>query len=163
MLFGYKLHLICTTGKIIVPLTADVTTANIPDNKMYAPLTSSSLVFSLSSVLHRVADLRYDAKKPYEYSKKTLWIYLVCPVERYKSTSKKRLELVCFYESEIGQSTYSRRRISIDPLIEHLKSVFRIDQLPVRGFQSVFAIVLLSILLYQIMVYYNGKTEKFNP
>jgi uncharacterized protein with PQ loop repeat len=92
-----------------------------------------------------------------------LEIELICPVKRYKSTSKKRLELVCFYESEIGQSTYSRRRISIDPLIEHLKSVFRIDQLPVRGFQSVSAIVLLSILLYQIMVYYNGKIEKFNP
>jgi hypothetical protein len=31
--------------------------------------------------------------------------------------SKNRFELVCFYESEIGQSTYSRRRISIEPLI----------------------------------------------
>jgi hypothetical protein len=150
MLFGYKLHLICTTGKIIVPLTADVTTANLPDNKMYAPLTSSSLVFSLSSVLHRVADLRYDAKKPYEYSKKTLWIYLVCPVERYKSTSKKRLELVCFYESEIGQAIYSHRRISIEPLIEPIKSIFRIDPLPAYGFSMISAIVLLSVLLYHL-------------
>ena len=32
--FGYKLHLTCTTtGKIIVPLTADVTTANVQDNQ----------------------------------------------------------------------------------------------------------------------------------
>ena len=30
-IFGYKLHLTCTTGKIVVPLTADVTIANIPD------------------------------------------------------------------------------------------------------------------------------------
>ena len=41
--FGYKLHLTCTTaGKIIVPLTAGVTTANVQDNQMYIPLTSSS-------------------------------------------------------------------------------------------------------------------------
>ena len=40
-IFGYKLHLTCTTGEIIVPLTADVTTANVSDNKMYVPLTSS--------------------------------------------------------------------------------------------------------------------------
>ena len=47
-IFGYKLHLTSltstssTAGKeIIVPLTADVTTANVPDNKMYIPLTSS--------------------------------------------------------------------------------------------------------------------------
>ena len=47
--FGYKLHLTSTTGKIVVPLTADVTTANVPDNKMYVSLTSSSSLFSLPS------------------------------------------------------------------------------------------------------------------
>ena len=59
-IFGYKLHLTCTTaiGDLVVPLTADVTTANVPDNKMYVPLTSSSssLVFSLPSVLCTIAD-----------------------------------------------------------------------------------------------------------
>src|SRR6185312_1746703 len=99
-------------------------------------------------------------KKLYGYSKKVLRIDLVCPVERYKSTSKKRLEIVCFYDSQIGQAIYSRRRISIEPsLIEHIKSVFRIDQLPIRGFSDVSAIVLLSVLLYQLIVYYNCKTE----
>ncbi len=110
-----------------------------------------------------VADHEYDDKKLYEYSKKTLKIDLVCPVERYKSTSKKRLELVCFYQSALGQAIYSQRGISVEPLIEHIKSIFRIDPLPVRGFHTVSAIVLLSVLLYQIMVYYNCKTKKINP
>ncbi len=161
--FGYKLHLTSTTGKIIVPLTADVTTANVPDNKMYVPLTSSSLVFSLPSVLYMVADPGYDDKELYEYSKKVLGIDLVCPLERYESTSKKRLELVCFYQSVLGQAIYKRRRISIEPLIEHIKSVFRIDPLPARGFSTISAIVFLSVLLYQLMVYYNCKTRKINP
>ncbi len=91
------------------------------------------------------------------------WDNLVCPVERYESTSKVRLELVCFYESELGKTIYSQRRISIEPLIEHIKSIFRIDPLPVHGFHAVSVIVLLSVLLYQIMVYYNCKTEKINP
>ena len=134
---------------------------------MYIPLTSSlfisSSVFSLPSLRYMVADPGYDDKKLYEYSKKTLGIDLVCPVERYKSTSKKRLELVCFYQSVLGQAIYSQRRISIEPLIEHIKSVFRIDPLPVRGFHTVSAIVLLSVLLYQIMVYYNCKKDKSNP
>ena len=85
---------------------------------------------------------------------------MVCPVERYESTSKKRLELVCFYESVLGQAIYKQRGISIEPLIEHIKSVFRIDPLPAHGFNTVSAIVLLSVLLYQIMVYYNCKTEQ---
>jgi hypothetical protein len=76
-----------------------------------------------------------------------LGIDLVYYVERYKSTSKKRLEIVCFYDSQIGQAIYSQRRISIEPLIEHIKSVFKIDPLPIRGFHTVSAIVLLSVLL----------------
>ncbi len=131
---------------------------------MYVSLTLSSAVFSLPLTCYMVADPGYDDKKLYEYSKKVLGIDLVCPpVERYESTPKKRLEIVCFYQSEIGQSIYSRRRISIEPLIEHIKSVFRIDSLPVRGFHTVSAIVLLSVLLYQLMVYYNCKLEKINP
>src|SRR6476661_8624801 len=162
--FGYKLHITSTTGELVLPLTAGVTTANVPDNRMYVSLTfpSSSSVFSLPSALYMVADPGYD-KKLYEYSKKVLGIDLVCPVERYENTPKKRLELVCFYQSTLGQAIYSRRRISIEPLIEHIKSVFRIDPLPARGFHTVSAIVLLSVLLYQIMVYYNCKTEKINP
>ena len=172
---GYKLHLTCTKTttavvsgeeQLVVPLTAaDVTTANVPDNKVYVPLTSSSsLVFSLSSLRYVVADpTGYDDKELYEYSKKTLGIDLVCPVERYESTSKKRLELVCFYQSVLGQSIYKQRGISVEPLIEHIKSVFRIDPLPERGFHSVSAVVLLFVLLYQLMVYYNCKIVKLNP
>ncbi len=112
--FGYKLHLTSKQqADLVVPLTADVTTANVPDNKMYVPLTSSSsssFVFSLPSLHYIVADPGYDAKKLYEYSKKTLGIDLVCPVERYESTSKKRLELVCFYQSVLGQTIYSQKK-----------------------------------------------------
>jgi len=110
-----------------------------------------------------IADPGYNAKKLYEYGKKVLGIDLVCPVERYENTPKKRLELVCFYESVFGQSIYNQRRISVEPLIEHIKSVFRIDPLPTPGFHTVSAIVLLSVLLYQITIYYNCKTNKSNP
>ena len=147
-------------------ITADVTTANVPDNRMYIPLTSSLFsVFSLPCVWYMIANPGYDDKNLYKYSKKVLGIDLVCPVERYESTSKERLELVCFYQSTLGQAIYSPRRISIEPpLIEHIKSIFRIvPLLPGRGFNKVSAIVLLSGLLYQMIVYYNCKTEKINP
>ena len=61
--------------------------------------------------------------------------------------------------SEFRQHVYSRRSISVEPLIEHMKDVFTIDPLPVRGFDKVRSIVLISILLYQLMVYYNYLTE----
>jgi hypothetical protein len=94
---------------------------------------------------------------------KVLGIDLVCPVGRYESTPKERLELECFYESEMGQTIYSQRRISIEPLIEHIKSIFRIYPSPAPGFHTVSAIVLLSVLLYHLMVYYNCKKNTSNP
>ena len=96
-------------------LTADVTTANVPDNRMYIPLTSSSL-FSLPYVLYMIANPGYDDKKLYEHSKKELGINVVfVPLKGTKFHPKERLELVCFYKSVLGQAIYNRRRISIEP------------------------------------------------
>jgi hypothetical protein len=89
---------------------------------------------------------------------------VVCPVSQiYNNTSSDRLQLIEFYESELGQVIYSWRSISIEPLIEHIKDVFKIDPLPVRGYQKAAGLVLLSVLIYQIIVYYNCKTRKENP
>ncbi len=96
-IFGYKLHLTSTTGDLIIALTADVTTANVQDNQMYVPLTSSSSVFSLPLTCYMVADRGYDDKNLYKYSKKTLGIDLVCPVERYKSHPQKRDLILCVF------------------------------------------------------------------
>jgi hypothetical protein len=67
------------------------------------------------------------------------------------------------YDFEMGETIYNQRGISIEPLIEYIKSVFRIDPLLARRFHIVSAIVLLSVLRYQIMVYYNCKKNKSNP
>jgi hypothetical protein len=66
-----KLHLIYTTGELVVPLTAAdaTTTANVPDDPMYIHLTSSSVLL-LPILRYMIADPGYDDKKLYEYSKK---------------------------------------------------------------------------------------------
>ena len=161
-IFGYKLHLISSTGSTIVPLAADFTTANVQDNQLYNPMTaassSSSSLFT-EETCFMIGDSGYDDQKLYDLSINR-GFELVCPVQRYEHTSADRLELVQFYESELGQAIYSWRSKSIEPLIEHIKSVFRIDPLPIRGYQMAAGIVLLSVLLYQIMIYYNYKTRR---
>jgi hypothetical protein len=164
-IFGYKLHMISSTGSTIVPLAADFTTANMQDNQMYNPMTSSSSSSSFSTttipeeICYMIGDSGYDDHKLYELSTNRGYA-LVCPVQRYEHTPADRLELIQFYESELGQAIYSLRSKSIEPLIEHIKSVFRIDPLQVRGYQKASGIVLLSVLLYQILVYYNYKTRR---
>ena len=161
-IFGYKLHLISSTDSIIVPLAVDFTTANIPDNHMYSILTASLPVTIIKRTLYMSADPGYDDHELYDLST-DMGFQLVCPVKRYRNTPSDRIKLVEFYESDIGQTIYSLRSISIEPLIEHIKSVFRIDPLHVRGYAKTCATVLLSVLLYQILVYYNCKTRKDNP
>ena len=162
-IFGYKLHMVASTGSIIVPLAADFTTANIPDNQMYSILITASLpVTIIKRTLYMSADPGYDDHELYDLSS-SMGFQLVCPVQRYKSTPADRMKLIEFYKSEVGQTIYSLRSTSIEPLIGHIKSVFRIDPLPVQGYAKSCAIVLLSVLLYQILVYYNCKTDRDNP
>ena len=163
-IFGFKLHLVASTGSIIVPLAADFTTANIPDNQMYNILLTTSLPITITRrTLFMSADPGYDDDHELYDLSTDMGFQLVCPVKRYKNTPADRIKLVEFYESNVGQAIYSLRSISIEPLIEHIKSVFRIDPLPVRGYAKGCAIVLLSVLLYQILVYYNCKTNNDNP
>jgi hypothetical protein len=162
-IFGYKLHITSSTGSpLIVPLSADFTTANVQDNQLYVPLTSNLP----PGVQNATGDSGYDDQKLYDYSRDVLGIDLVCPISRYEHTPADRLELMHFYESSvIGQAIYHRwRSISVEPLIERIKSAFRIDPLPVRGYHRATAVVLLlSVLLYQLMIYHNCKNGIDNP
>ena len=129
-IFGYKLHIICSTDvPTIVSLSAYVTTANVSDKPIYSDVVSCLSPKTLKKIHYMVADPGFSSKKLYDLSMKR-GFQLVCPVKRYKNTSVERLRLVDFYESTLGQVIYSKRRISIEPLIEHIKSVFRIDPVP---------------------------------
>jgi Transposase DDE domain len=159
-IFGYKLHITASTGSLIVPLSADFTQADVQDNQIYPTITSSLP----QGVRYMAADSGYDDHKLYNLSINRRGFELVCPVsEIYSHTSSDRLQLINFYECELGQVIYSWRSISVELLIEHIKDVFKIDPLPVRGYQKASGITLLSVLLYQIIVYYNCKIRKEHP
>ncbi len=122
-IFGYKLHLACSTGSLIVPLSADFTTANITDNKMYESITSS---LPTGMVRYVVEDEGYDDHKLCDFSRYRGHL-LVFPLERYRhTTDNNRLALLQFYQSEF-EHVYSRRSISVEPLTEQIKDVFDID------------------------------------
>ena len=148
----------CSTKRLVVPLSADFTTANIADNQMYR-----SLVNPLADLLQNIiADPAYDDGDLYRISSECN-MRLVCPIKKYDHTPPERLALVEFYESEEGQEIYQNRKISIEPLFEILKDTFGIRVLPVRGFENVKSFVLVCVLAYQLMVYYNCVTEQENP
>ena len=113
-----KLHLTSTTTEAscsTIDSSRDVTTtANIPDNKMYVPLTSSSSssspssssVFSLPSLCYMTADPQDMMTRNCMSIAKVLKIDLVCPIKRYEKIPRRGSSL-CFYESVLEQTIYT--------------------------------------------------------
>ncbi len=156
--WGYKLHMSCSTGQLVVPLSACITTANVSDNKPY-----EKLIESLAGLINNIlCDPAYDDGTLYESSKNHS-MRLICPIKKYHSTPPERLKLVEFYNSVQGQKLYSQRKISIEPLFEILKDIFNIRILPVKRFDKVKSFVLICVLVYQLAVYYNCITKVDNP
>ncbi len=144
-------------SSVIVLLTADFLQLQIyrTTRDVHSRLIASLLPVTITRETSYVsADHEYDDDHEllYDLSTDMGFQLLVCPVQRYENTTAAdRIKLVEIYESKVGQAIYSLRGKSIEPLIEHIKSVFRIDPLPVRGYDRACAIVLLSVLLlYQI-------------
>jgi hypothetical protein len=108
-IFGYKLHIIVSTGSLIISLSsADFTLANVQDNQIYPATITSSLLQGVRYMA--AADSGYDDHKLYDLSiHRRRGFELVCPVsEIYNSnTSSDILQLIEFYESELGQVIYS--------------------------------------------------------
>jgi IS5 family transposase len=157
-LFGYKLHMTCSTGKMVVPLSACITTANVYDNQMYANLIESLP----DDIQYVVADAGYDDHNLYDYSRYR-GMRLVCPVRRYRHTKGKRLGMISFYKSRSGQKIYRNRGVSIEPLFCGIKETFGMDPSPVRGFDNVSSYLLMYVLVYQVVVYYNTIVGNNNP
>lgn len=149
-IFGYKMHMISSTGKLVVPLAADITPANIHDHMRYCQLVE----YLPDSVRYMAGDLGYRDYKLQDYSRQR-GITLVCPIRRFRHTKKKRLEMIRFYKSAKGQRIYRTRRVSIEPFFDCIKETFGISIVPVRRFENVSPYLLSCIFVYQMAVYYN--------
>jgi hypothetical protein len=98
--------MVFSTDSVIVPLVADVTTANnMSDKPVYPDVTSYLSPETLKKIHHTVADPSYDDQKLYDLSM-AKGFQLVCRVKRYKNTQEERLKLVDFYESAPCQVIY---------------------------------------------------------
>ncbi|MGD9533077.1 MAG: transposase [Candidatus Nitrosocosmicus sp.] len=78
--FGYKLHMICSTDPTsrVIPLSADVTTANVSDKPVYPEVVSRLLPERLKAIHYVVADPGFSGKKLYDLSLKRDSSYMPC-------------------------------------------------------------------------------------
>jgi hypothetical protein len=156
-MFGYKLHMCCSTGRLPVPLNACISTANVYDPHMY-----HTLIDPLAGLVpYMAADSLYSSEELYHTSKE-MGVTLVCPIRRHRHTKGVRLKRYHFFRSRKGQGII-RKRGAIERMFDRTKDTFGISYLPVRGERNVTSYVLVCVFVYQIAIYYNCMMNSRNP
>ncbi len=124
-IFGYKLHMSCSTGKLIVPLSAGFSTANIHDGKMF-----DALIKSLSGIIQNIlADPAYDDSKLHDScGKKHLrW---VTPIRQYPRTPRKGSSLWNFIILRLVRSCMRIEKPQLNRSLRYSKTRLASEQFP---------------------------------
>ena len=158
---GYSWHLVCSAarGNLPIPLLADVEPNNVVENKVF-----DGMIEQMPDETRRVlGDEGYDDQKlirkvevkaRHGYRRR-----MMVPMEAYENTPEWRLAYVDWYQSEKGQSLYALRKITVEPLFEKLKNTFDHRRSWMKGLKNNQAIMLLIVLCYQLLIYYNWKHD----
>lgn len=151
--YGYKTHLISTSSfhKLPVPLYCEVTPANYSDCPTAKDIFKS---FWPKRINYLLADKGYDDKTLRGICQKAKSL-LITPMRRYGHMRPERKAWLKFYRSKAGRKRYSQRAKTIEPLIGHMKELFNIEKLKVKGLQNVQSFLSLCVWIYQTLIYYN--------
>lgn len=151
--FGYKTHLVATGcfNKPAIPLYCEITPANNSDCPTAKNIFKQ---FWPEKIKHLLADKGYDDKTLRDICQRAKAL-LITPMKRHKHMNPERKKCLKFYRSEIGRKKYSQRAKTIEPLIGHIKDLFDIEKLKMKGLQNVQSFLSLCVWIYQTLIYYN--------
>ena len=151
--FGYKTHLVATSSfhKTAVPLCCEITPANNSDCPTAKGIFKS---FWPAKIKYLLADKGYDDKTLRNICQKATSI-LLTPMRRYRHMRPERKKYLTLYRSKAGRKRYSQRAKTIEPLIGHIKELFNIEKLVMKGIQNVRTFLSLCVWSYQTLIYYN--------
>ena len=114
-----------SAGKLIAPLPAGASTANIRDGR-----TFDALIESLSGIIRNIlADPAYDDSKLHDSCGKK-HPGLVTPIRQCPRTPPERIKLVEFYDSAIGQELHADRKPQLNRSLRHSKTRLASEQFP---------------------------------
>ena len=124
-IFGHELRMGCSAGKLIVPLSAGVSTANIHDGR-----TFDALIKSLSGIIRNIlADPAYDDSKPHDSSGKK-HLRLVTPIRHARVRPRKESSLWNFTTLRSVRSCMRIERLPLNRSLGHSKTRLASEQFP---------------------------------
>lgn len=151
--YGYKTHLIATSPfkKVSIPLYCEITSANESDCKISKAIFRD---FWPKRAKYLIADKGYDDKSLRGICQRARAL-LITPMKRNKNMNPERKKYLAIYRSKTGRKIYSQRSKTIEPLYGHIKDLFDIEKLKIKGLKNVKSFLALCVWVYQTLIYYN--------
>jgi Transposase DDE domain len=150
--FGYRFHcLVNANAELALPKDVAVYAANIKDASVFTDELARSLSADTQVVL---ADGSYDEQPCYDVCD-AKQISLIAPLEIKPNTPPERIERATLFNDPDVREVFVLRKVSVEPFQGHLKSLFDLDQLPVKGLKNVRSLVLLATFLYNFLAWLN--------
>jgi hypothetical protein len=150
--FGYRFHcLVNADAELALPKDVAVHAANIKDGGVF----NNHLADSLSSETRVIfADGSYDEQACYDLCDQKQ-ISLITPLEVKPNTPPERIERATLFNDPEVRELFALRKVSVEPFQGHLKTLFDLEQLPVKGLKNVRSLVTLAVFVYNLLAWLN--------
>ena len=141
--YGWKLHIACVVASVWIPLSAELTSANLADNEI-AP----ALIYQLPPEARFVlGDLHYNAPNVQEVCEHT---------DRFLVTTQYGPYPHADEGMEVRRIFHKLRSLAIENFNEHFKGIFDgHGQVPTKGLINTQRFALGAIFLYQLALLYR--------
>lgn len=141
--YGWKLHIACAVATVWIPLSAELTPANVADNEV-AP----ALIQELPPEAHLIlGDLHYNAPYVHEVCEQTDRLLVTTRYGPYPHTDPG---------VEVRRIFHKLRSLTIENFNEHFKGIFDgHGQVPTKGLRNTQRFALGAIFVYQLALLYR--------
>ena len=141
--YGWKLHIACVVAAVWIPLSAELTSANVADNEI-AP----ALIYQLPpEAVFVLGDVHYNAPNVREVCEQTNRLLVTTHYGPYPHTDDG---------VEVRRIFHKLRSLAIENFNEHFKGIFDgHGQVPTKGLVNTQRFALGAIFVYQLALLYR--------
>ena len=145
--YGWKLHVCCTAGEVWIPLSADLTAANVADSEKAPDLLEQLPLHRL----YVLGDLHYNTPELQEHCQSRDRILVTTQYGAYPHTGPG---------VEVRRVFHKLRSITIENFNEQFKAIFSAhDQVQTKGATNTKRWALGAVLVYQLALWYRYEHQ----
>ena len=146
----------CLPGGYVLPRSVDVRAANIKDAQVFKERLAPNLP---AQTLLALGDGGYDEEGCYDLCDQQE-VSLLAPITVKENTPAERRERARLFHSHQAKEVYALRKTTVEPFQGHLKHLFGLEYLPVKGLLNIRALCTLATVAYSLLVSLNIRLQR---